>query len=140
MEGTSRTLPQREEPTPVERRVTKARRTYGFDFDDIPASVLRKKIRRGLALPVAALVLSLAGLLTSAYWVTFAHGQRSESLTPEAATQISADSERPPGERNAAQVRVYEEIVALRRAIEVNKDEPGELGANARALLEKLKR
>lgn len=81
-----------------------------------------------------------SALALGAGYAVFAHGQNNHSLDLDDSRAVMGDSSRPTHVRNAALVRSFGIVKGTIFDIEALAREEGELGANARALLEKLKR
>ena len=147
MEGTTQAIPSDQHPTPVRSRPGKARRASGVTASSVLASngatpeyraATASRSRFAGALKMAAVAL-LGGLLFAGVFAVMPHGQKSRGLDDDDARVVATDKRRPPNEAGAALLRLYYSIFVSLDAFEDTKAADGELGANSRALIQKLK-
>lgn len=94
----------------------------------------------GLALKLFLVPMLFLGVLVAFKELSWPHGQLATNLTYEQALSAADDDTRPSHERSAAQLRAFLMIQQGKALLLKNSQRPGELGAEAEALLEKLRR
>mgnify|MGYP006921304210 CR=1 FL=1 len=147
MEGSTQAVPFEPHPTPIARRSSKARRVAGVTASSVVPDTNPEPPRKGkrgrgskaasFAKTIATLL--LGALLASTTFALMPHGQRSRDLSTEDARQVASDPRRPAAEIGSALLRLYYSMFISLDSFEDNVKADGELGANARALLMKLK-